>query len=370
MTKTTSVDDYKLVSSFENLRSTLLEDRYSGRLDKPLAFWALPSDRRLPLAFLGWSLRDLLDRPFEDLLATRGVGKKKISSLIKLLARATQDSPPEVAMQEQTASAERRPLGDVSAAAASSSKFDPAAISEAMWAKWRQTVVRYGLSEEKLGRLTPSLRDLPTVIWHTPLSFYVDLDLAVIRRLKTHGEKRVRVVLEVFSIVHEALTGFSLHERLDVVLQPKFVRPIEYWIKAALAESSSPTAAELRESLAAPLLEQLEIDAGPTVAKLARDRLGIEGPPLSVRQQSKQMNVTRARVYQLLDECGKVMSVRWPEGEWLLAALGEKLHTAGADAEDLQQFGAIADLFYPNHSEIARVVANFRSEEHSPLMTQ
>ena len=41
-------------------------DWYADRLDKPLAFWALPSDRRLPLAFLGRTLGNLLSTPFEE----------------------------------------------------------------------------------------------------------------------------------------------------------------------------------------------------------------------------------------------------------------------------------------------------------------
>src|SRR4051812_22923730 len=94
--KATSVDDYKLVSSFHSLRKTLLQEKYADRWDKPLAYWALPNDRRLPLAFLGRSIKDLLATPFEDLTATPGIGQKKISSLVKLLSRAIKDRPPSV----------------------------------------------------------------------------------------------------------------------------------------------------------------------------------------------------------------------------------------------------------------------------------
>ena len=44
-------------------------------------------------------------------------------------------------------------------------------------------------------------------IWHVPLGHYVNQSVAEIRQLKTHGEKRVRVVLEVFYIVHELVSG-------------------------------------------------------------------------------------------------------------------------------------------------------------------
>ena len=46
MNKVTSVEDYKIVSSFQSLRKTLLDDKFADRLEKPLAYWALPNDRR------------------------------------------------------------------------------------------------------------------------------------------------------------------------------------------------------------------------------------------------------------------------------------------------------------------------------------
>ena len=64
---------------------------------------------------------------------------------------------------------------------------------------------KHDIGREKLGRLAPTLLALPTVIWHTPLEYYMQYSVSEIRQLKTHGEKRVRVVLEVFYIAHEIL---------------------------------------------------------------------------------------------------------------------------------------------------------------------
>ena len=36
------------------------------------------------------------------------------------------------------------------------------------------------------------------VIWNTPLGAYTHFTLGEIRAMKTHGEKRVRAILEVF----------------------------------------------------------------------------------------------------------------------------------------------------------------------------
>jgi hypothetical protein len=349
MNKATSVEDFKLVSSFESLRKTLSQDRYRDRMEKPLAYWALPSDRRLPLAFLGRTIGELLATPFADLTATQGIGQKKISSLMKLLARATKDEPPAVPFGITELSEENRPVA--AEGLADRKNFDPMLVSEALWVQWRETVRRAGVDHEKLGRLAPSLQDLPTVIWHTPMSFYIDHTVDEIRSMKTHGEKRVRVVLEVFCVVHNMLVDVSNQDHLAIRLVPQFVVPLENWVRDVMDRPSPPTYEEVRDRLTLPLLDQMTNDSGEAIVNLARGRLGMDGPPQSVRTQSRKMGVTRARVYQLLDDCSKVMNVRWPEGQGLLRQLGDVIRREGASAEMLRLFDATVELFYPRKYE-------------------
>jgi hypothetical protein len=346
MNKVTSVEDYKIVSSFQTLRKTLLEDRYADRLEKPLAYWALPNDRRLPLAFLGRTIRDLLATPFEELSATPGIGQKKISSLVKLLSRATKDHPPAVPFGLNEINETKKAAG-AQKPKQPSTDFDPSIVSEALWAQWQQTIVEHGIGREPLGRLAPTLQALPTVIWHTPLAHYVDRTVAEIRQMKTHGEKRVRVVLEVFYQVHEMLTGAGSNPNLALRVVPGFILPIENWLSQAIEAPALPSAEEVRLHVTLPLLQQIQIDAGPTIYELCAGRLGVEGPPESVRQQAKRMSVTRARVYQLLEECSRVMAVRWPEGQQYLAQLDARFHAEGTPQDDPRLLRATYELFFP-----------------------
>ena len=352
MNKASSVEDYKIVSSFQSLRKTLLDDKFADRLEKPLAYWALPNDRRLPLAFLGRTIKDLLATPFEELSATPGIGQKKISSLVKLLSRATKDHPPAVPFGLSEMTETKRPPA-IDKPRRASTLFDPSIVSEALWADWQQTVIKHGLGREKLGRLAPTLQALPTVIWHTPLEHYVNHTVAEIRQLKTHGEKRVRVVLEVFYLVHEMLSGNGNDQHLALRIVPKFIVPIENWISQVLDRDGIPSNDELREHLVIPLLDQLAIDAGSTIHQLSEGRLGIKGSEQSVRQQAKQMGVTRARVYQLLEDCSRVMDVRWPEGMQYLAHLDARFHAHAANQDEYRLFRAAYELFYPGKHKLS-----------------
>ena len=180
--KTVSVEEWQVVSRFEALRQILQSEPYIEHLDKPLAYWALPTDRRLPLAFLGRTLHDLLTIPFADLSATPGIGRKKIASFVRLLARAANTDPNELPAEVFNGHANgATPATDGNPSAADA--VDPTNITEVTWAQWRASVVRHGLGGEVLGRFAPSLRDMTRVIWNRPLEAYVNCSLAEMRAL-------------------------------------------------------------------------------------------------------------------------------------------------------------------------------------------
>jgi len=365
-----SVEDYNLVAHFERLRKTLIEEKADGRLDKPLAFWALASDRRLPFAFLGRTLRDLLSTPFAELLATPGIGQKKISSLITLLSRATKEPSPDAVLTAAAAEAEDAYQEDLDVTVGEEGIFNASLVSEAVWVKWRDTVRRHGLTHLKLGRLTPTLQAMPTVIWHTPLGDYIDLSLADLRSLKTHGEKRVRAILEVFWIIHQALADATVSDHLEVEFVPRFVGDLERAVGELLDLPRTVSVRQVRSVIAKPILDQIELDAGPTVWRLAADRIGIDGPVRSVRELAKRMGVTRARIYQLLEDCGKVMAVRWPEGEFALGSLAERLQTAPASKDALQMFASVHNLCYPRGAHSTRLLIDRMKPGLLPVIAQ
>jgi len=344
MKRINSVEDHKLNVAFQAACRTLTDPQFADRLDKPVAFWALPSDRRLPMALLGHSLRQLVDSPLGELASTPGIGKKKIHSLIKLLNRASKDQPPALAEVGQTKSDGKRSARGMAEPAG----FDASGVSEVLWEQWRNTVKQYGVGHEPLGRLAPTLQDLPTVIWHTPLETYGDYTVAEIRKLKTHGEKRVRAILAVFYSVHELLAAAPRDGHLHLRMTPKFTVPVEQWIQETLAQDKPPTSDVVLKKLTLPLLEQLKIDTGPTIHRLAEERLGVRAAPQRVQQQAKRLGVTRARVYQLLETCGEVMAVRWPDGQSLLKRMKDQLSERHASAECRSQVAVLFELLYPN----------------------
>lgn len=340
--KRPTVEELQLLSRFENLRKVLLSPERAPLLDKPLADWAFPSDRRLPFVLLGRTLRDLLNTPFMELAATPGIGQRKIRSLVELLNRAA-TCDPHVVVGTLAAPAPQTP--------AEPESFAPGEVSEVLWDQWRRTVLEHQLGQEPLGRLAPSLRHLSRVIWSTPMGTYAELSLSQIRQLRNHGAKRLAAIVEVFYHVHRMLRNVGPRDPLAVRILPHWIEAADRWANQMLLANTLPTGEAIREHLIRPLLEQLRIDADGHVVMLAESRVGLAGTASSVRQLSRVMGLTRARLYQLLNGISDIMKVRWPSGRFVLNGL--RTHFAALAepslaASDLHEFHAAVELFFPS----------------------
>ena len=338
-----SVEHLKAVTRFEEIRKTLLKDGDQVYLEKPLAHWVLPADRRLPLAFLGRTLGDLLETGLEELAATPGVGEKKIRSFLDLLGRVANAAPcigngnGNGTNRESSALVE--PSGD--------NGFEPHDVSQLVWSQWQETVKQCGLGQEPLGQVAPSLRNVTRVIWQTPLEEYLDVSLADLRKRRTYGEKRVRAVLEIFFGLHQLLGGAGPQRELTVRLMPRHIDNVDRWIGHCLQCAALPDEREIAVSYILPLVEQLRHDASQQIVQLVETRLGIDSSLTSIRKTARQMGLTRARVYQLLNEINDIFKVRWTLGRCQSYHLLERLELERHNDTSLDQFRAAVELFYP-----------------------
>lgn len=297
--------DYRLVAGFEAARRRLQAMDLAADGDKPLGYWALPSDRHLPLALVDRKLSDVLSAPFDDLRATPSVGPKKLTALITLLNRA--------ALPRTNGHCHEPP------AAAGETE---SGVSEADWSRLRASIVRHGLGNETLGRFAVHLCDLPRAMWQTPLHAYAALSLAEIRVLKTHGEKRIAAVVEVFERLHAVVSQLESCRHLAVRIVPRFIEEIEAWAGGRFPDPTPLEADELRAAVVGPLLRQVADDAREPLGRLVECRL----PPrnLSVQRTARELGLTRGRIYELLNDLRTIFDVRWPDGATLVLRLRER----------------------------------------------
>lgn len=333
---------HELAARFERLRDILLTDRFEARLKNPLAYWTLPADRRLPRALMHRPLGDLLRTSFGSLAATPGIGYKKMQSLLTLLDRALHS---EVLEQERLDPAvETTAAWTGGTAAAHGLASDPSNISEVTWAQWRAAVVQHRLGDQPLGRFAHDLHDLPRVIWNAPLSVYASATLEEIRRMKTHGEKRVRAIVMIFGQLHARLTELGLAGLKGV--SPLRIDDVDAYVTSLLNGTQPIVLEELRTRFVLPLVEQIRVDAGEATANLVLGRLGWEGQKLSVRRAAMKLRLTRARIYQLLEDAETVVAVRWPGGLDRMRALLDATIRLASDSAERRLLVLAAETFY------------------------
>ena len=124
MAKTSSASDVKLASNYDGrLCKTLQQKEFHDRLDRPLAFWALPNDRRLPTALLGADARATCSSIHStNSLPRQALARKKLEMLIKLLVRATKEDAADAKL-ENLPGADESPADGIDA----KGRFDPGA---------------------------------------------------------------------------------------------------------------------------------------------------------------------------------------------------------------------------------------------------
>jgi hypothetical protein len=171
------------------------------------------------------------------------------------------------------------------------------------------------------------------------------------RALKTYGEKRVTAVLEIFSAVHAILIPVACHSHLAVRIQPRFAWELENWVSDQLASSRTAELEAIRRRLVEPLLAQVQIDGGDPLRELLEQRLGWSGNETSIRSLASNMDLTRARVYQLLEEIHTMMQVRWSAGRRTCLQLDRRLARHRDGSAELAYLRRVTELFFPDREE-------------------
>lgn len=342
------VGEHRLGAHFLELRETLSKNEYEKHLEKRLAFWVTPTDKRLPIALLGRKVGEILDMPLEELLRFPSIGEKKLNVLISLLLRVA--GTPESALPQIESQVPAKTSTTTEKQESDHDGISLQNVSEFEWNNWQKVVIEQGLENELIGRLCSSLEEMPRVLWNKPLKTYTHISLDELRTMKTHGDRRIRAILRLFKDIFEVASKFNDVPRLRIRMSLRWSDETQRWLNEALQKKEFPPPEEVVAQFITPCLSQLRTDTSANVVQLAEARLGLHGPITSVRDVARQMHIARARVYQLLNQIAEIMHVRWGEGRVLVQRLRDKcIHEMinGETQNTHERFLAAAELFYP-----------------------
>lgn len=292
-------------------------------LDTTLSHWVEASDRGLPHDLIRKSVGELLEADFDALAAAPGVGVAKLTKLMEVLDRV-RTTEPHAAHDPTAVAARGRPAATLR---------DPTSPNS-QWTADCQTVKKSRLETLPLGRLAPSLADLPRTLWSVPLGRFTSLSFEELQGLPYFGTRRAQLVAQLVHNAAEMSHAAELNGAV-VVRQTISMQAVESWINAQLARSRktiSPTPAELSADLITPIATQLKKDLGELAAAVfestlvSRKRTG--------RRKSNPITesvatLSRPRLHQIKEDIRHALAVRRPDLGGLLDSLAAGLSQRG-----------------------------------------
>lgn len=289
--------------------------------------WVNESDVQLPESFLDVSISEVVTLGFDEVVARQGIGGGKIEKLISLLERVRESlkdskcesngnhvEPPEpecpVRMEaEQPNSMSRYTKHSV-------------AIPHLDWSLTQRLFDAHGILDAPLGQYSRALAGIPARFWKSSLSSLVDQGRS--NRLDMWGNniEAAKVVDAIRDLV-TLLGEFPQDPYFTVTLTPRRICQASRWVVSNLKATELPDESSMQKGLFEPLFFQFGDDLGETDARIVRERYGRPWHLESFEGIAKGLSVSTQTLRQVLARCSHVMSVRWPDGRYILDDLLE-----------------------------------------------
>jgi len=310
-----------LAAAFDALKTAIESCADHEHLDSTLSDWLEPDDDDIPYKFLTWRIRRILNTPFR-IFSSSWITEDRLATFVELLGRVHQTACSSTGVSDESAtSGDHRPVN-------SDSTERHLTVSGTAWRTWCEVIECHDLSATSLGALAGSLEDLPGSFWDRKLREFTSKTYLELSGTPGLGPRKMSVVVDLFRELASQLASVPAKSSLGVILLPKPIRELSFWLYQVLEERHIPTSSEIATSFCRPLLTQLQTDLSPEVASIVIRRLGVDGKPETLAEIADDVGLTRERVRQLTLRATKVLHVRWPQGKHLLDDLYELLRSA------------------------------------------
>jgi hypothetical protein len=313
----TCVNDESLRADFESLRQLLSSSQSHPLLNEELREFLEPEDTAPPIKFLEYSIREILDTPYER-LAGSWVGRDRVECLLRMLRRAVTSIHSSEGGHDQGAYHDDGALRP---------RTNPTPrrlhVNEKSWRRWTRAIHMAGLRHLKLGTVVEYLRDLPYGLWDLPLSNFTTLSLDDIGRLPGVGPLRAEAVISAVRSLGVELEPLNLPTSLRLEFIPGPLRRTQDWIELVLEARLVPDVSDLVAQLVRPLACQLRHDLSERDSQIAIHRLHLDESPSrsTLVELAASYGLSRERIRQVEQWGPRVLQVRFPQGRYLLEAL-------------------------------------------------
>lgn len=297
--------------------------------ESPLSRWVRSDDRGIPADLAKRTVGSLLRSDFDELIETPGVGVTKLAKLMELLERV--GDPP--AIEKSSRSHGKNGV--------KATTTEPATPDE-QWKADVDAIRLAGVEGLPLGRLAPSLDELPRNLWLTPLSRFISLSYGELHSIPYFGTRRIAAVSEIVAQVARQARALRLSDRSTNRPAPALMQ-----VEERLTSAEPLTREAILREILSPLFAQLAVDLGPRAVAVACLAVGLDAATakdIAGIESIETLSVSRPRTHQIREDIRLALQVRWPGGDKLLEACIVRCGAARESASIREMLGELCSL--------------------------
>ncbi|MDP1564447.1 MAG: hypothetical protein Q8M16_23955 [Pirellulaceae bacterium] len=366
-------------------------------LTKPLSRWVKPGDRYFPSILINKTLGEVVETGIGELRNVRGIGRKKLRTLMDVIERAVEDI--ELCIQNEMLVSSQSPeeLGQqrsdpvktwphhlnlnlstiaefdaVDRAAADNTYLE---LSCDEWTAICHAIKQAGFETYTFGRLVRSHRKFVARYLNKSVATVTDLSFEEFMEFKrTKPTLAKKSFGEIFRLARIGAIGereptFSFH------LTAGPIGRVAKWVEHVLGGSDVPEYRSIGNHLLFPLIEQVKIDLGTRTVKMLKRRIGYLRKPETLNQIAAPLELTRERVRQILMTVRRSIHLRWPDGKLAVQRIYQKCIDTQQPARSSRLVRRIMSLIFDEGSSFASTVGqihnawkNYAIQKQTPIL--
>lgn len=350
---------------------------------KPLSRWVKPGDRYFPSVLTTKTLREVVETGIGGLRQVRGIGLRKLETLMAVIERAVQDI--ELYIENETLASSQltdepgqqrldpiktwpHPLSLNWSTTAEIEKFDGAVVDKVFvelsgdeWTTICQAIQQAGFATYTFGRVVRSHRKFVARYLNKSVATVTDLSFEEFMEFKrTKPTLAMKSFGEIFRLARIGAIGereptYSFH------LTAGPIGRAAKWAEHVLGGSDVPEYRSIGKQLLLPLIEQVKIDLGTRTVKMLKRRIGYLRKPETLSQIAAPLELTRERVRQILKTVRRSINLRWPDGKSAVQRIYQKCIDTQQPARSCRLVRRIMSLIFDERSSFASTVGQIRN---------
>ena len=330
-------DHFPLDEKLDFLRAAYNRREFASLVSMPIATLTNDGDRHLPQVFLGKTIADFLHLSLYQIQREPGVGETKIHRVLGVLLRGLKGP------EEEDYRAESSHI-------ATSNRFPRLQLS--------------ALEPVPFAAIASSLNSVPSGVWDLDIRNLLGKSADALEKLPGVGPSKALELENQLKLISADLQKSSRQNQFCMTLCRREIVAIEEWCFRVVGGELPFDILQFRLNFVSPILKLIERDFDAEMRQIIEARIGLFGPPKTLREIGDEYGVTRERIRQKLVKVPEVVKARFPKGKTLLFLASNCVSGSIENPELSQLIRECNSIFFEAESHSSQTPGSTASKGH------